>query len=113
MFLQLTDSAKANKIRVRFRSAFRSQKLPPRSTAGQLTLDQHIGVRIPGGQPIFTADSPHKRTTNQVLCSYGVRVWHTSPRFYDRWLMAPESAQRVAKSPARVAIPHLSRFASA
>src|SRR5579872_4140078 len=24
--------------------------LPPRSTAGQLTLDQHIGVRIPGGQ---------------------------------------------------------------
>jgi hypothetical protein len=31
----------------------RSQRiiLPPRSTAGQLTLDQHIGVRIPGGQP--------------------------------------------------------------
>ena len=28
-----------------------SKKLPPRSTAGQLTLDQHIGVRIPGGQP--------------------------------------------------------------
>jgi hypothetical protein len=27
--------------------------LPPRSTAGQLTLDQHIGVRIPGGQPNF------------------------------------------------------------
>jgi hypothetical protein len=27
--------------------------LPPRSTAGQLTLDQHIGVRIPGGQPKF------------------------------------------------------------
>src|SRR5205085_11129249 len=27
--------------------------LPPRSTAGQLTLDQHIGVRIPGGQPIL------------------------------------------------------------
>src|SRR5438445_13242621 len=25
--------------------------LPPRSTAGQLTLDQHIGVRIPGEQP--------------------------------------------------------------
>ena len=25
--------------------------LPPRSMAGQLTLDQHIGVRIPGGQP--------------------------------------------------------------
>ena len=26
--------------------------LPPRSMVGQLTLDQHIGVRIPGGQPI-------------------------------------------------------------
>ena len=29
-----------------------SDLLPPRSMAGQLTLDQHIGVRIPGGQPI-------------------------------------------------------------
>ena len=27
-------------------------RLPPRSMAGQLTLDQHIGVRIPGGQPL-------------------------------------------------------------
>ena len=26
--------------------------LPPRSMVGQLTLDQHIGVRIPGGQPV-------------------------------------------------------------
>ena len=26
--------------------------LPPRSMVGQLTLDQHIGVRIPGGQPL-------------------------------------------------------------
>jgi hypothetical protein len=25
--------------------------LPPRSMVGQLTLDQHIGVRIPRGQP--------------------------------------------------------------
>ena len=29
-----------------------SPLLPPRSMVGQLTLDQHIGVRIPGGQPI-------------------------------------------------------------
>jgi hypothetical protein len=29
-----------------------SGSLPPRSMVGQLTLDQHIGVRIPGGQPI-------------------------------------------------------------
>ena len=28
------------------------RSLPPRSMVGQLTLDQHIGVRIPGGQPI-------------------------------------------------------------
>ena len=28
-----------------------SRLLPPRSMVGQLTLDQHIGVRIPGGQP--------------------------------------------------------------
>ena len=28
-----------------------SPLLPPRSMVGQLTLDQHIGVRIPGGQP--------------------------------------------------------------
>ena len=27
--------------------------LPPRSMVGQLTLTQHIGVRIPGGQPIL------------------------------------------------------------
>ena len=25
--------------------------LPTRSTVGQLPLEQHIGVRIPGGQP--------------------------------------------------------------
>jgi hypothetical protein len=25
--------------------------LPPRSMVGQLPLEQHIGVRIPGGQP--------------------------------------------------------------
>ena len=28
--------------------------LPPRSMVGQLTLTQHIGVRIPGGQPTLT-----------------------------------------------------------
>jgi hypothetical protein len=26
--------------------------LPPRSMVGQLPLEQHIGVRIPGGQPM-------------------------------------------------------------
>src|SRR5713226_2839749 len=41
-----------NRIGMRDRSA-PTALLPPRSTAGQLTLDQHIGVRIPGGQPIL------------------------------------------------------------
>ena len=30
-----------------------SRLLPPRSMVGQLPLEQHIGVRIPGGQPII------------------------------------------------------------
>src|SRR5579862_6983080 len=39
-------------VDARFRLPIQSNLLlPPRSTAGQLTLDQHIGVRIPGGQP--------------------------------------------------------------
>ena len=43
--VRLTKSAAAHKIKTQ------RIQLPPRSTAGQLTLDQHIGVRIPGGQP--------------------------------------------------------------
>ena len=30
----------------------RQTLLPPRSMVGRLPLEQHIGVRIPGGQPI-------------------------------------------------------------
>src|SRR5215831_10631466 len=65
-----------------------TSKLPPRSTAGQLTLDQHIGVRIPGGQPnlfkhlrfaeasktapgniqLVTFASPTRRTTWESRC---------------------------------------------
>src|SRR6185437_16103125 len=33
--------------------------LPPRSTAGHLPLEQVIGVRIPGGQPIFSIVGAH------------------------------------------------------
>jgi hypothetical protein len=43
----LNKRLKAGELR-----AARSLSLPPRSMVGQLTLDQHIGVRIPGGQPI-------------------------------------------------------------
>src|SRR6266567_6543594 len=50
--------------------------LPPRSTAGQLTLDQHIGVRIPGGQPIKSrvlAIRLKIQPTVSVLCPYSLR----------------------------------------
>src|SRR6202167_1018514 len=30
--------------------------LPPRSMVGQLPLEQHIGVRIPGGQPFIISN---------------------------------------------------------
>jgi hypothetical protein len=33
-------------------SKVRIAALPPRSMVGQLPLEQHIGVRIPGGQPM-------------------------------------------------------------
>lgn len=33
---------------------FRITRLPLRSTVGQLPLEQHIGVRIPEGQPTLT-----------------------------------------------------------
>ena len=52
---RLTTSAVTHRIG-KARTSFGShplELLPPRSTAGQLTLDQHIGVRIPGGQPIL------------------------------------------------------------
>ena len=48
--------------------------LPPRSTAGQLTLDQHIGVRIPGGQPNFHApfrEAASKTIFNVATDTYG------------------------------------------
>ena len=45
------------------RSACSSLQLPPRSMVGQLTLDQHIGVRIPGGQPNKTNGLPSGQRT--------------------------------------------------
>jgi hypothetical protein len=43
--------------------------VPPRSTAGQLTLDQHIGVRIPGGQPKPLPNGLEKFKTEQPFLS--------------------------------------------
>ena len=51
----LTEAGRVHRIRA-WRARFRhpiDYPLPPRSMVGQLTLDQHIGVRIPGGQPIL------------------------------------------------------------
>ena len=50
----LTVAQPANRI-----SGREKRRLPPRSTAGQLTLDQHIGVRIPGGQPNLFSHLPN------------------------------------------------------
>jgi hypothetical protein len=44
-----------------------NRKLPPRSTAGQLTLDQHIGVRIPGGQPSYLESAALRMFFNAAI----------------------------------------------
>src|SRR6185437_6403531 len=41
--------------------------LPPRSMVGQLTLDQHIGVRIPGGQPKIASKCSSSPIQNQPI----------------------------------------------
>jgi hypothetical protein len=38
--------------RLRLKLFLEPRLVPPRSMVGQLPLEQHIGVRIPGGQPI-------------------------------------------------------------
>jgi hypothetical protein len=49
----LTGGGPAHRIEKPGTSAgFLFAALPPRSMVGQLPLEQHIGVRIPGGQPI-------------------------------------------------------------
>src|SRR5258708_40177663 len=47
--------------------------LPPRSMVGQLTLDQHIGVRIPGGQPnLYAGLLISKRRMKPVASSHSL-----------------------------------------
>ena|ERR1700683_3428698 len=41
--------------------------LPPRSMVGQLPLEQHIGVRIPGGQPNRINNLPFLQTLKTPL----------------------------------------------
>ena len=56
MQLRLTALQEGNRIKARYSTLYVvvfAVSLPPRSMVGQLTLDQHIGVRIPGGQPLF------------------------------------------------------------
>jgi hypothetical protein len=40
-----------------------SAALPPRSMVGQLPLEQHIGVRIPGGQPLAYFPGPSRTSS--------------------------------------------------
>src|SRR5271165_4569344 len=56
----------------------RPQSLPPRSTAGQLTLDQHIGVRIPGGQPKHSKQLNPRTKQSPDFSSVGENVWSLS-----------------------------------
>ena len=58
--LRLTGTAYVHRIKeTRTIPGSNRKLLPPRSTAGQLTLDQHIGVRIPGGQPNLFKSLPY------------------------------------------------------
>ena len=76
-----------------------SRLLPPRSMVGQLPLEQAIGVRIPGGQPILassailsapsrTAPKSVKHTHNDAcffyLGYYGGAGWSFAVRFLAR-----------------------------
>src|ERR1035437_4812837 len=42
----------------KFHNRGKSRLVPTRSMVGQLPLEQHIGVRIPGGQPNSLLQSP-------------------------------------------------------
>ncbi len=64
--LTLDSRCPYNRFSAKYPTCALISSLPPRSTAGQLTLDQHIGVRIPGGQPVYyqaltSPDFPQKR----------------------------------------------------
>ena len=54
------------------------RSLPPRSMVGQLTLDQHIGVRIPGGQPDFMRFGIFT-TSYLARCNHDVTISRNSP----------------------------------
>jgi hypothetical protein len=68
-----------------------SHLLPPRSTAGQLTLDQHIGVRIPGGQPKQSKQVRSNSGHAPLCANVGENVGTTRPRLLERLesLMGP------------------------
>ena len=61
--------------RMKARANIGLRRCPLVQRLGQLTLDQHIGVRIPGGQPItfrkkiFGVDSITKAEGSQSNCS--------------------------------------------
>ena len=68
----LTGGGPALKIEEPGTSAgFLLAALPPRSMVGQLPLEQHIGVRIPGGQPLmhFPVSSRTYSSTKNLIKS--------------------------------------------
>ena len=60
------------------------KKLPPRSTAGQLTLDQHIGVRIPGGQPKHSKQLRFDRPNRSKMAVLGENVGTPDMRLHQQ-----------------------------
>ena len=72
------------------RSAWRP--LPTRSMVGQLPLEQHIGVRIPGGQPIiFKGGQQCCIVPIPAFCYYSSR---DGPRFPKPLLLLPVEHHR-------------------
>ena len=63
--------------------------MPTRSMVGQLPLEQHIGVRIPGGQPILHIQSQPSLTYLDVSLSISTHIDHYKSIIYSI-LLVPE-----------------------
>jgi hypothetical protein len=66
--LGLTSETPALKIeKLAGFAGFLFTALPPRSMVGQLPLEQHIGVRIPGGQPVPDFPARYRTSPNTII----------------------------------------------
>lgn len=80
----LTGIRPANIFRKDAVSSSRAVALPLRSMVGQLTLDQHIGVRIPEGQPSL-AYPPAIQAKEHPPCHFPHAPGGTCSRHATRW----------------------------